>query len=370
MASKREQVLRVLRGESPDYFPIVTHCDNYNKPSRKDMPKELADAMDKANDYEKTIVLSRWLDLEVYTWVGPPVTEHSSRCAWHTEQKDGIIHNWITTPKGEIHERLGIGADGAANYAIEHFIKEERDLEILAEYFKDQTFEYCPRGDAIVREHCEYVGDDGAVCIAMPGTPLGMLVRVYSGVETLAYLTVDCPETLKETLDIMGDNYLRKMELFKDAPGDGVWSVDDTSTTTISPNMFETYAVPYINKAAEKTQEQGGLYVHHSCGLIYDLLPIYRETKMNAVHALCPPRIGNVPIAEARPRLGEGKGILSVFTPFSEEPLDRNHIREEVKKFMEDIPKGDAHILGICCEQSRTVHDMRFLVDEFMQYRS
>ena len=42
---------------------------------------------------------------------------------------------------------------------------------------------------------------------------------------------------------------------------------------------------------------------HHSCGLIHDLLPLYRRTKMDCVHGYTIPPIGDVTVGQGRPML-------------------------------------------------------------------
>jgi len=38
----RENLLRVFRGELPEWIPVVGHADPYNQPSRRCMDPELA----------------------------------------------------------------------------------------------------------------------------------------------------------------------------------------------------------------------------------------------------------------------------------------------------------------------------------------
>jgi hypothetical protein len=55
----------------------------------------------------------------------------------------------------------------------------------------------------------------------------------------------------------------------------------------------------------------GKLYFHHFCGLIRDLLPLYRRTRMDAMHAFTVPPIGNVIVAEGRRILGDRIAIIT-----------------------------------------------------------
>ena len=71
---------------------------------------------------------------------------------------------------------------------IEHPIKTAADLEALAAIHEDELIELDRAGVDRTRERAELIGSDGIVLGTMPGTPLGMMYRVYSGVAALAYL--------------------------------------------------------------------------------------------------------------------------------------------------------------------------------------
>ncbi len=91
--------------------------------------------------------------------------------------------------------------------------------------------------------------------------------------------------------------------------------MDDTSTTCISPAMFEEFCMEYTDRMADAVHPHGAFYVHHSCGHIRHLLDLYRQTKMDAVDSLnlAPPRgMGDIPeLTEAFARLGPRIAILT-----------------------------------------------------------
>ncbi len=111
------------------------------------------------------------------------------------------------------------------------------------------------------------VGNDGLVLGAMDGTPLGMFFRVYSGVAVLAYLWADAPDALRDCFAVMEANYLTRLKIGVQSDIDVVVSVDDTSTTAISPAMFESCNLGLTDARADAAHAAGKLYFHHSCGL-------------------------------------------------------------------------------------------------------
>ena len=57
------------------------------------------------------------------------------------------------------------------------------------------------------------IGDDGVLECHFSGTPMGMLYRVYSGVEKLAYLHVDAPDALADLFSFMERRYQEQLML-------------------------------------------------------------------------------------------------------------------------------------------------------------
>ena len=370
MATARENIMKVFRHEMPDYVPIVCSCDPYNQPSREGMPEALAQRLGTVQWHDTSCVeLARWLGIESYARLAAPVRASHKSCVSHTEWEDGERHTWWETPHGELHERWRRNTPDGPMFCVEHFLKGPRDLKAMAATFEDEQVELDPDRVDAVMDRKRYVGEDGILVLAFPGTPLGMLVRVYAGVQTLAYMTVDCETELRDLLAAMADNYLRRLRLLEAVDVVAVHSVDDTSTTTMSPRMFESYAMPYIDAAAEEAQRQGKLYIHHSCGYIKDLVALYRRTKMDVVHALCIPPLGNVTIAEAKVKLGPGIAMVAPFVQMFQGRFDANVVRASVAQMFREAAPGDNFMLNLAADPNRTLDHMECILDEARKHR-
>ena len=75
--------------------------------------------------------------------------------------------------------------------------------------------------------------------------------------------------------------------------------------------MFRSYNVALTNARADLCHAHGRIYMHHSCGLLHDLLPVYRETRMDGVDAFTPPPIGDVTFTQGRRLMGTGFSMIS-----------------------------------------------------------
>ena len=365
MLTPRENLLRVFRHEVPEWLPIVGHVDAYNQPSREGMEPGLTASLEGQPDWGPTGIIDfcRTLGLDIMDRVGPPVTSHNDSVVAHSEWEGEVLHNWWETPLGELHERKRRANVTAPYYTIEHALKTGLDLRILAGLFESEQFELDPAGVEALRERRALVGDGGIVTLSMPATPLGNLVRIYAGVEQLAYLHVDRPTELHDLLAVMEDNYLRQMRLAVTLEPEAVISYDDTSTTTISPTMFRDLEAPYINRAAGICHDAGKLYIHHSCGLLRDLLGWYAQTDMDAVDALCVKPIGDVTLAEARRRLGPGITIMASLVQLCQPPGDSETMRRSVEEMLGETAPGDNLVLILFADPRWTMAQTQALAE-------
>jgi len=368
MSTPRENLLRIFRHEQPEWLPVTGHCDPYNQPNREGMDPELAAALGEVRwGGMATVIFSRALGLDIMDWgAGRPVRiTRRNVTAEQTADGDATTTVW-RTPAGDLRavSRVCRDSTGAVSSNwTEHPVKGPQDLEALAAIFEDEVIEADPEGMARIRERRELIGDDGLLLGPMDGTPLGMMFRVYSGVATLAYLWADAPAALRECFAVMEANYQRRLAIAARSGVDALVTVDDTSTTAISPAMFEACNLDLTNARADLAHAAGKLYFHHSCGLIRDLLPLYRQTRMDAVHAFTVPPMGDVTIAEGRALLGDRITIIAGLGLLCGPLDDRETVRADIHRMVYEAAPGDHFILSVAAYPNRTMQQTKFVVE-------
>ncbi len=367
MITPRENLLRVLNHEVPAWLPVAGHCDPYNRPSREGMDPALEAAIGEVRwRGDATVVLSRYLGLDIMDWFGMSLRISRRRVTVEQQTEGDVTTRHWTTPEGDLHETVRACRDitgAVSSNWTEHPVKTAADLPALAAIFEDEVIEPDPEGIARTSQRRELIGDDGLVMGTMPGTPLGMMVRVYSGVAALAYMWMDAREELRELFAVMERNYLQRLAVGAQMDVDAIVSVDDTSTTAISPTMFEACNVDLTTTRARAAHAAGKHYFHHSCGLIRDLLPLYRRTEMDAVHAFTIPPTGDVTVAEGRAALGDRITIIASVEQLSGPMDDRLAVRESIHRMIDEARPWDHFILNVAGYPHRTVEQMRFVVD-------
>ncbi len=382
MLTPRENLLKVFRHETPEWIPIVGHVDPYNQPNREGMAPELAEALGEVQWHsEATVVFSRHLGIDIMDYYSAPVRISRRNVTVESSTTGDITTNVWHTPKGDLREvsRVCREDNGAvsSNYT-EHLIKGPEDIPAFAAIFEDEQVELDEGALAQIKQRRALIGDDGMLMHFMAGTPLGMMYRVYSGVASLAYLWMDARAALLDLFQVMEKNYHRSYELAGASDADALVGMDDTSTTAISPAMFEICNVELTNERSALAHAAGKLYFHHSCGLIRHLLPIYRQTEIDAVHAYTIPPIGDATIADGRRELGDRITIIAGLGQLAGPMGDRDAVRTDIRKMFEQAAgsatncgnaAADHFILGLAAYPNRTMEETKFILDVCREFQ-
>ena len=367
MTTRRENMLKIFRHETPEWIPLTGHVDPYNRPNREGMDPELAEALGQVQwRDEGTVIFSRYLDLDIMDWYGLPVRITRRNVTVESATEGDVTTSVWHTPAGDLRAVSRVCRDetgAVSSNWTEHMVKGPEDLAALASIFEDEVIEPDTERIERTRKRRELIGDDGLLLGPMDGTPMGMMYRVYSGVAMLAYLWADAPDALRDCFAVMEANYLERLAIGVQSDIDAVVSVDDTSTTAISPTMFEAFNLDLTDKRADAAHAADKLYFHHSCGLIHHLLPLYRRTKIDGVHAFTVPPIGDVTVAKGREALGDRITIMAGVQQLAGPMDDRSAVRESIRGMIREAEPGDHFILGVAAYPNRTMEQTKFVVE-------
>ena len=362
MLTPRENLLKALRHDQPEWIPVTGHVDPYNQPHRRGMDPRLAKAMGTVGWGDgSTLAFSRYLALDVADFMGSPLTSRWRRISWETVTQGDDTITLCKTPKGEMRQVSRRVREDGTSYFVEHFVKGAEDLPRLVSMFEDEEIGLDPAGVEAVRARKRQIGDEGILRTYMPSTPLGMMIRAYAGVEATAFLWADCRTELKTLFAVMEENYRQKYGLTASLDFDALFCTDDTSTTTISPTMFEEFCVGFTDRIAAAVHEYGKLYVHHSCGLIRDLLPLYRQTAMDVVDAVTTKPIGNVTISQTKAGLDPEISFIAGLGQLCGNMDNRREVEEDLARMFEEAAPGDGTVFCLAAYPNRDMEQTSFV---------
>lgn len=219
------------------------------------------------------------------------------------------------TPVGKLNGTYTYSQAARSWFLTEHLVKEKEDFKILSYLVSHTSIE-----DDFVASNAEYdaVGDNG-LCMGGLGawskTAFQSMLEHWCGTEALTYALCDYPEEVEETLEVMRAKNMETIELSAKAKPEAFIFYEDTSTTNISPSMFEEYIAPEINSWSKVLHDNDKLLIHHACGHLKDLLPMMGATGIDMVESLSPPPTGNIDVGDSFKLLPQHVGIIGGIEP-------------------------------------------------------
>jgi len=298
--TRRERFERALRREEVDRLPFWVKIFSPDYLHRQE-PKYRA-----MSDLE----LADFLELDHMAGGGAPVVGSNERVAHTVEQTNG---RRILTWKTDGRTLTGVEAFDAGSqswHPIEFPIKCLDDLRAAKGVFAHSHFEAKDELVANNHERLRQVGDRGIVMTGMGISPLMNLIQHLIGPENTYYFLADYPDEMDELIALMHEERMRFLRaLVTSTPFEYICSVENTSTTLLSPAIFERYCRRHLQDYANLVVAHGKVHVLHQCGKLKALLPSIDALPSAAIEAFTSPPVGDTTLAD-RANLAPNTAII------------------------------------------------------------
>lgn len=287
--TRKERFERALRREEVDRLPFWVKIFGPDYLHRQD------EKYRRMSDLE----LADYLDLDHMAGGGSPVVGRNVRVAHQVERRNGRrVQTWQT------RGRTLTGVDGFDEgshswHPLEFPIKSLGDLRAAREIYAHAQYE---ASDELVqnnRERLRAVADRGIVMTGMGISPLMNLIQHMMGPENTYYFLADYPHEMDELIGLMHEDRMRYLRvLVTSTPLDYICSVENTSTTLLSPEVFDKYCWQHLDDYARVITEHGKHHVLHMCGKLKRLLPKIDQLPSVAIEAYTTPPVGDTTVAD------------------------------------------------------------------------
>lgn len=186
-------------------------------------------------------------------------------------------------------------------------VESREDLRILTEIWQAARYVETPdETESSFRKADQAIGSAGIYAYAFDPTPLQTVLEFEMGVERCYELMTDYPEEFDALMSVMQKRRRDEYEIgARRVPCRMFVAMENTSTTLVSPSVYERYGLPQVTGFVDAMHRHGKIAVLHMCGLIRDILPLIRQTGADGVNALTPPPIGNTWPEETLDVLGD-----------------------------------------------------------------
>jgi len=355
--SSRERITAALNFEEVDKIPFVPLIADY---TLRDMPNEVFPNGVRNLETSGIIGASRYLDLDlmirhIYAVksVEMSVPHLGMMGAFDSSVKSGIgfsdsgcLVESVETPVGSIegHWKFSELA-GNIPHAVKHAVNTREELEVflyLSEHIRDDA--WLPDFEAY-RKYDNLIGDDGIATSSISNTPFMYLIEMVWGLENTYYLLQDYPDIVEEILNNLGSSLLKFVELMAQSPADVVIQYENTSSTLLSPEIFNKYCLPLLNQCGQILKREGKIFLVHMCGTLQAFVDDIRDSEFHGICDITPHPTGDLPLAEAADRLA-GKIVVGRIDPNTFVCMDQNKVRLEVEEIIHDIKPYRGVLLG------------------------
>jgi len=363
--TNRERMLIGLSGGKPDRIAWAPNFDWWLSINTRmgTLPSEFIGLS--RNDIVRKVGAAIWARAGLMGSKGSPEIKTRS------DTEGNKTYTIYETPAGSVSTMHQVASEWTkAVFLKEHLVKRVEDLKVIQ--FMVENTEYYPAYDEFIKADRD-VGDDGiALFMGVPSVPMIQLMKSYIGWVDGLYMLHDYPREMEKTADAMAQNAIKAYELLADSPAKVVETGDNLDERTFSPKLFEKYGLPYYRQMSQILHKRDKIYKCHGCGFVKHLLPMIKDSGLDALEAFPTTPMNDLTIKEARQKL-EGKvsimsGIPSVIM-FRKTMKDMD-FREYVLKLLDDIQPGDGFVLGMAdnvpadadFERVRMISD---IVDEY-----
>ena len=292
--TSRERILKTFEHEKTDRMPWTPLIDGYylsGLPEKKDVITALREI--------NADIIARHINVHKPVAAGNLEITH--------EEIDGNITERIITPHGELTAKwIRTEISPFIPFPTEHRLKSIKDLKAYRFYIENREYEtFFDTFNEIDRE----IGDDGIATPTAPGTPLHYLLMEF-GVEEFYYHLNDYPNEINELYEVFHEKNKQLCRLIAKSNADVVINYENTSTTTMSPAIYERYCQRQLDDYAEIFRAAGKKFLTHMCGTLNGLKNQLAKGRMDGIIDIAPYPTGDVALHEAKKYWGHDKIVM------------------------------------------------------------
>lgn len=249
------------------------------------------------------------------------------------------------TPIGTLSVKYIYSPVGNTWYQTNHPVTSSEDFKILKYIYENIIFE---ENIISYENDKKKMGEDG-VYIPLIGTQsktaFQCLLEYWCGTVDLTYSMFDFPEVVEDCLGVIKLKNQKLLNISVKSTAEGFIFWEDTSTTNISPSIFEKYIKPEIDNWGDTLHQNDKFLIHHACGHLNALMPLISTSKIDVLESISPPPTGNIEIDDARKALPEHIAIIGGIEPTKFVNMSMDKLRDHVTKLI-DAMKGQRYILA------------------------
>jgi len=291
--TSRQRLLAAYRGEPVDRLPYWAKV--CNPTWRTSQPERVRGWSDRE--------LLDYILADGIFGVGNAVRVRRGRVEVDASAADGVRTHVTRTPDGDLRERWRMDPATRSWHPVEFPVKTVDDLKRYRWVYEDVSLEIDEDARAGAAGVCGQIGERGITKTSWGTSPLMHLVEHVIGPVNTHLMLADFPDEMDELIERMHAECLKRAGLVAaTTPADLVCSVENTSTTLISPSQFERYCRRHLCDYGRAVEAEGKMHELHMCGLLNALLERIDTIPASSIEAFSSPTLANTRLADGRTR--------------------------------------------------------------------
>ena len=286
----RERWLAALRCEPVDRLPFWPKID-------------AAYAQHQAEPFRNmnTAELHRWIGSDQHAGVAACVKVVRKKTSTRAARTNGTRVTEYITPMGTLTATDRFDAASCSWHPVEFPVKRREDIQIMSLFFSDATCEFDNSQFEQASAAMESIGENAVATTGIGISPLMNWVQHLAGIENAYFMLWDCREDVEELFREMHGSLCRRAEIVAEkCPAPVVYSVENTSTTLISPDLFRKYCYKHLSDYGNILSSAGKLHLLHMCGHLAGVLADVARLPAAGIEAFTSPPVGNTPLNHGR----------------------------------------------------------------------
>jgi hypothetical protein len=232
-------------------------------------------------------------------WSAIHRVEHP-HCRFESDEYEVDGTRWqrltLHTPAGSIYEERAFESGYGSSSIRKHFVEEAEDYLALWAYLEDGV---------VLEDYGRYLSDeaelgkDGLPLAAIERTPYQQLWVQWVGLDRLSYHTVDVPDRVARTMDLLAARARQIFDLAARSSAPLIDFPDNITAPAIGEKRFRELCVPLYDELAERLSERGAPVFVHMDGDLKPLWGAIAESKVGGIDSLSPAPDNDTTVADA-----------------------------------------------------------------------
>lgn len=304
--SRRDDAIKVLNGQTPEYVPWYGDLDYWLTALAKDklipeqyLKKEPGD-IDVANGMTDACLQKLHQDLNVGFYLQAyfpfETIYHNVKVESKETETERITR--IETPYGILNERYVWVPQSYSWAPMEHMIKTAEDMKAFRYLYENIEYK---SNYALAEHRLTSVGDNGIVLAYTPKSPLMELVALKAGLETVVTeLLMEEPEEFEELLECMLEKHEIATQIAIDSPAEYIFVPENMSSDMVGGNLYDNYVKEVHEEWTGRIRKAGKKSMVHLDGTLNPLISKLSYSGFDVIEATTPAPVGDIALEDMR----------------------------------------------------------------------